>query len=35
MLHRDIDRLQLMAGNPVQVSMPPGSLLVFQTRTGP
>jgi len=35
MLHRDIDRLQLRAGNPVQVSMPPGSLLVFQTRTGP
>ena len=29
MLHRDIDRLQLTAGDPVQVSLPPGSLRVF------
>ena len=35
MLHRDIDRLQLTAGNPVQVNLPPGSLRVFQTRTRP
>jgi len=35
MLHRDIHRLHLMAGNPVQVDMPPGSLLVFPARTGP
>ena len=35
MLHRDIERLQLTAGNPVQVSLPPGSLRIFQTRTGP
>jgi ABC-type Fe3+/spermidine/putrescine transport system ATPase subunit len=35
MLHRDIDRLQLTAGNPVQVNLPPGSLRIFQTRTGP
>ena len=35
MLHRDIDRLQLTAGNAVQVNLPPGSLRVFQARTGP
>ncbi len=35
MLHRDIERLQLTAGNPIQVSLPPGSLRIFQTRTGP
>jgi ABC-type Fe3+/spermidine/putrescine transport system ATPase subunit len=29
MLHRDIDRLQLTAGDRVQVSLPPGSLHVF------
>jgi hypothetical protein len=29
MLHRDIDRLQLTAGDRVQVSLPPGSLRVF------
>ena len=34
MLHRDIDRLQLTAGNPVQVSLPPGSLRIFQTGAG-
>jgi hypothetical protein len=31
MLHRDINRLQLTAGNPVQVHMPPGGLRVFPT----
>lgn len=35
MLHRDIDRLQLTAGNPAQVNLPPGSLRIFQDRTGP
>ena len=35
MLHRDIDRLQLTAGDPIQVDLPPGSLRIFQTRTGP
>ena len=35
MLHRDINRLQLTAGNPVQVHMPPGGLRVFRTRTEP
>jgi ABC-type Fe3+/spermidine/putrescine transport system ATPase subunit len=35
MLHRDIERLQLTAGNPVQVSLPPGSVRIFQTRTRP
>ena len=35
MLHRDIGRLQLTAGNPVQVKLPPGSLRVFQIRTRP
>jgi ABC-type Fe3+/spermidine/putrescine transport system ATPase subunit len=29
MLHRDIGRLQLMAGDRVQVGLPPGSLRVF------
>jgi ABC-type Fe3+/spermidine/putrescine transport system ATPase subunit len=32
MLHRDIDRLRLTAGDPVQVSLPPDSLRIFQTR---
>ena len=32
MLHRDIDRLHLAVGDPVQVSLPPGSLRIFQTR---
>jgi ABC-type Fe3+/spermidine/putrescine transport system ATPase subunit len=32
MLHRDIDRLHLAAGDPVQVSLPPGSLRIFQAR---
>jgi ABC-type Fe3+/spermidine/putrescine transport system ATPase subunit len=31
MLHRDIEHLQLAAGEPVQVSLPPGSLRIFQT----
>jgi ABC-type Fe3+/spermidine/putrescine transport system ATPase subunit len=35
MLHRDIERLQLAAGDPVHVSLPPGSLRIFRTRTGP
>ena len=35
MLHRDIGRLQLTAGNPVQVTMPPGSLRIFPARTEP
>jgi len=35
MLHRDIERLQLTAGDPVQVSLPTGSLRVFPTRTRP
>ena len=35
MLHRDIGRLQLTPGNPVQVSLPPGSLRIFQIRAGP
>jgi ABC-type Fe3+/spermidine/putrescine transport system ATPase subunit len=35
MLHRDIGRLQLTPGNPVRVNLPPGSLRIFQTRTGP
>lgn len=35
MLRRDIDRLQLTAGKAVQVNLPPGSLRIFQTRTGP
>ena len=32
MLHRDIGRLRLDAGDPVQVSLPPGSLRIYQTR---
>jgi ABC-type Fe3+/spermidine/putrescine transport system ATPase subunit len=32
MLHRDIDRLRLTVGDPVQISLPPGSLRIFQTR---
>ena len=35
MLHRDIQRLQLTDDNPVQVSLPPGSLRIFPARTGP
>ena len=35
MLHRDMNRLQLTAGNPVQVTMPPGSLRVFPARAEP
>jgi molybdate/tungstate transport system ATP-binding protein len=35
MLHRDIGRLQLTAGNPVQVTMPPGSLRVYPARAEP
>jgi len=34
MLHRDISRLQLTAGIPVQLNLPPGSLHIFQARTG-
>jgi ABC-type Fe3+/spermidine/putrescine transport system ATPase subunit len=32
MLHREIGRLRLDAGDPVQVSLPPGNLRIFQTR---
>jgi ABC-type Fe3+/spermidine/putrescine transport system ATPase subunit len=32
MLHRDIDRLRLTSGNPVQVNLPPGSVRIFQVR---
>jgi ABC-type Fe3+/spermidine/putrescine transport system ATPase subunit len=35
MLHRDIDRLRLTAGDPVQVRLPPGSLRIFQTNPDP
>lgn len=35
MLHRDINRLQLAAGNPVKVNVPPGGLRFFRTRTEP
>jgi ABC-type Fe3+/spermidine/putrescine transport system ATPase subunit len=35
MLHRDIARLSLTPGDPVQVSLPPGSLRIFPTRPGP
>lgn len=35
MLHRDIDRLELTAGRPVQVTMPPGGLRVFRVRPEP
>jgi ABC-type Fe3+/spermidine/putrescine transport system ATPase subunit len=34
MLHRDINRLQLTAGHPVQVNMPPGGLRVFRAKDG-
>jgi ABC-type sulfate/molybdate transport systems ATPase subunit len=32
MLHRDIGRLRLNTGDPVQASLPPGSVRIFQTR---
>lgn len=32
MIHRDIDRLQLSAGNTVRISLPPGSFRIFQAR---
>ena len=32
MLHRDIDRLHLTTGDPVHVSLPPGSVRIFQIR---
>jgi ABC-type Fe3+/spermidine/putrescine transport system ATPase subunit len=32
MLHRDVDRLHLTAGDPAQVSLSPGSLRIFQSR---
>jgi ABC-type Fe3+/spermidine/putrescine transport system ATPase subunit len=32
MLHRDIDRAHLAVGDQVQVSLPPGSLRIFQAR---
>lgn len=32
MLHRDVDRLQLTAGEPVQAYLPPHSLRIFQVR---
>jgi len=35
MLHRDIEQLQLTAGDPVRVNLPPGSLRILQTRPGP
>jgi molybdate/tungstate transport system ATP-binding protein len=35
MFHRDIDRLRLTAGTPVQANLPPGSFRMFQTRTAP
>lgn len=35
MLHRDVNHLQLTAGNPVQVTMPAGSLRVFPARAEP
>jgi hypothetical protein len=35
MLHRDLGRPQLTAGDPVQVNLPPGTLRIFQARTGP
>lgn len=34
MLHRDINRLHLAAGDPVRAHLPPGSLRIFQTRPG-
>ena len=30
MLHRDIDRLQLIVGDAITVSLPPGSLRIFR-----
>jgi ABC-type Fe3+/spermidine/putrescine transport system ATPase subunit len=35
MLHRDIDRLRLTIGEPVQVSLPPASLRIFPTSPDP
>jgi molybdate/tungstate transport system ATP-binding protein len=35
MLHRDIDRLRLTTGDPVQVSLPPASLRIFPTSPDP
>jgi ABC-type Fe3+/spermidine/putrescine transport system ATPase subunit len=35
MFHRDIDRLRLTAGNPVQIDLPPGSFRIFQTHKEP
>jgi ABC-type Fe3+/spermidine/putrescine transport system ATPase subunit len=35
MLHRDIEHLRLTADEPVQVSLPPGSLRIFQTSPEP
>jgi ABC-type Fe3+/spermidine/putrescine transport system ATPase subunit len=35
MLHRDIEHLHLTADEPVQVSLPPGSLRIFQTSPEP
>jgi ABC-type Fe3+/spermidine/putrescine transport system ATPase subunit len=32
MLHREIDRLCLTVGDPVEVNLPPGSLRIFQAR---
>jgi molybdate/tungstate transport system ATP-binding protein len=32
MFHRDIDRLQLAAGNTVHIELPPGSFRIFQAR---
>jgi ABC-type Fe3+/spermidine/putrescine transport system ATPase subunit len=32
MLHRDIGHLRLTVGDPVQISLPPGSLRIYQTR---
>jgi ABC-type Fe3+/spermidine/putrescine transport system ATPase subunit len=35
MFHRDIDRLRLTAGTPIQASLPPGSFRIFPARTEP
>jgi ABC-type Fe3+/spermidine/putrescine transport system ATPase subunit len=35
MLHRDIDRLHLTTGDPVQASLPPGSVRIFQLSADP
>jgi ABC-type Fe3+/spermidine/putrescine transport system ATPase subunit len=35
MLHRDINRLHLAAGDPVQAHLPPGSLRIFPARPEP